>query len=183
MEFVDEGEEVVKSIYSQLPLKYIGFSTMRGILFIKFLVNIIEHMKSSKTSTLLSILESTIQYVAQEAIKESVGKYKKRINTLINEEGKLPMLWEEFEKMHDENISEINKIFFAKITGSPIQIGNFSKQLNEKMFRFKEELMERNSKELTTYNENIAKVLWAKYIEIGLNKNENESFKVLLILF
>ncbi|CAB4495884.1 hypothetical protein RhiirA1_400802 [Rhizophagus irregularis] len=37
--------------------------------------------------------------------------------------------------------------------------------------------MEKNSKELTIYNENIAKVLWEKYIGIRLNDNENKSFK------
>jgi hypothetical protein len=182
-EFVEEVEKAVKSIYSQLPLKYIGSSTMQGMSFVKFLENVVERMNSSETSTLLSIpseYESIIQFVAQEAIKESIEKYKERMNTLINEEGKLPMLWEEFEKMHHEYISEVNKTFFAKIIGSPTQIGNFAEQLNEKTFKFKEELVERNSKELTIYNENIAKTLWAKHIEIGLNKNENKSFKVLL---
>ncbi|PKK59260.1 hypothetical protein RhiirC2_857431 [Rhizophagus irregularis] len=36
-EFVDEVENAVKSIYSQLPLKYIGSSTMKGSAFVKFL--------------------------------------------------------------------------------------------------------------------------------------------------
>ncbi|PKY54489.1 GBP-domain-containing protein [Rhizophagus irregularis] len=179
-EFVEEVVKAVKSIYSQLPLKYIGSSTMQGISFVKFLENIVERMNISETSILLSIpseYEFIVQFVAQEAIKESVEKYKERMNTLINEEGKLPMLWEEFERMHHEYISEVNKIFFAKIIGRPTQISNFAVQLNKETFKFKEELMEKNSKELTIYNENIAKVLWEKYIGIGLNDNENKSFK------
>ncbi|RIA95360.1 hypothetical protein C1645_488735 [Glomus cerebriforme] len=179
-EFVEEVENAVKSIYSQLPLKYIGSSTMKGISFIKFLQNIVDRMNSSETSTLLSIpseYESVIQFVAQEAIKESIKKYEEKMNTLMGEKGKLPMLWEEFEKMHHECISEVNKSFFEKIIGSPTQIGNFAEQLNEKISKSKEEFVKRNSKELMFYNENIAKELWASHVEIGLNKNGNNSFK------
>src|SRR5271156_4958140 len=89
-EFVDEVVNAVKSIYSQLPLKYIGSSTMKGISFIKFLENIVERMNTSETSTLLSIpseYESVIQFVAREAIKEAIGKYKERMDILMNEEG------------------------------------------------------------------------------------------------
>ncbi|GBB86955.1 hypothetical protein RclHR1_01340022 [Rhizophagus clarus] len=178
-EFVEEVVKTVKSIYSHLPLKYIGSSTMQGISFVKFLENVVESMNNSETSTLLSIpseYESIIQFVAQEAIKESVGKYRERMGSLINE-GELPMLWEEFEKMHYECISEVDKVFFRKIIGSPTQIGDFAEQLKKETFKFKEELAKRNSKELTIYNENIAKSLWKKHIEIRLNKNENESFK------
>ncbi|CAB4495885.1 unnamed protein product [Rhizophagus irregularis] len=80
-EFVEEVVKAVKSIYSQLPLKYIE--------------NIVERMNILETLILLSIpseYEFIVQFVAQEAIKESVEKYKERMNTLINEEGKLPML-------------------------------------------------------------------------------------------
>ncbi|CAB5215378.1 unnamed protein product [Rhizophagus irregularis] len=176
-EFVEEVENAVKSIYSQLSLKYIGPSTMQGISFVKFLENIVERMNSSETLTLLSIpfeYEIVIQYVAQEAIKESIRKYNERTNTLINEEGKLPMLWEEFEKMHHEYISEANKTFFEKVIGSPKQIRSFVEHLHEKLFELKKLFMEINSKELLTYNENIAKKFWANYIE---NKTENNSFK------
>ncbi|CAB5373518.1 unnamed protein product [Rhizophagus irregularis] len=176
-EFVEEVENAIKSIYSQLSLKYIGPSTMQGISFVKFLENIVERMNSSETSTLLSIpfeYEIVIQYVAQEAIKESIRKYNERTNTLINEEGKLPMLWEEFEKMHHEYISEANKTFFEKVIGSPKQIRSFVEHLHEKLFELKKLFMEINSKELLTYNENIAKKFWASYIE---NKTENNSFK------
>ncbi|GBC06284.1 hypothetical protein RclHR1_06730010 [Rhizophagus clarus] len=139
---------------------------------VKFLENIVGRMNNS---SIPSECESIIQFVAQEAIKESISKYKERTNTLINE-GRLPMLWDEFEKLHNKYISEVNKIFFAKIIGSPTQIGKFSEQLNETTLKLKEKLMERNSFELTIYNENIAKLLWVKHIEIGLNKNE-KSFK------
>src|SRR2546423_969408 len=104
-EFVDEVEKAVKSIYSQLSPKYIGSSTMRGIAFVKFLQNIVERMNSSETSTFLSIpseYEAVIQFVAQGATKEAIGRYKERMDILMNEEGKLPILWEEFEGIHDE---------------------------------------------------------------------------------
>ncbi|RIA95359.1 hypothetical protein C1645_757653 [Glomus cerebriforme] len=172
-EFVEEVENAVKSIYSQLPLKYIGSSTMKGISFIKFLQNIVDRMNSSETSTLLSIpseYESVIQFVAQEAIKECIGRYEEKMEALMNNDGKLPMLWEEFEKMHHEYISEVNELFFEKIIGSPTQMGSFAIQLNETTSKSKEGFVERNSKELTIYNEKIAKGLWAKYIE-------NNSFK------
>ena len=169
-----------KAIYSKLPLKYIGFSTMKVLTFLQ---GIVGRMNGSETSTLLEIPsehKSVIQFVAQEAIKESIRIYEERMNTLINQEGKLPMLWEEFEKMHHEYISEVNKIFFEKIIGSPTQIGSFAEQLNKETLKSKKEFVERNSKELTIYNENIAKELWKKHVEIRLNKNENKSFKVLL---
>src|SRR4051794_685761 len=156
-DFVEEVENAVKAIYSQLPLKYIGSSAMKGITFVKFLQNIVERMNSSETSALLSIpseYESIIQFVAQEAINDATGKYKERMDILINEEGKLPMLWEEFEEMHSKCTSEANKLFFEKIIGSPIR---FAKQLNEEVSKFKEEFMKANSKKLTIYNENIAK--------------------------
>src|SRR6266542_5511500 len=89
-EFVEEVENAVKTIYSQLPLKYIGSSTMKGVSFVKFLQDIVERMNSSETSTLLSIpseYESIIQFVAQEVIKESIESYEERMNILINEEG------------------------------------------------------------------------------------------------
>ncbi|CAG8568227.1 12290_t:CDS:2 [Rhizophagus irregularis] len=93
-DFVIEVESAVKSIYSQLPLKYIGSSTMRGISFVKFLENAVERMNSSETLTLLSIsseYESIIQFVAQEAIKESIDRYEKSMSTLRNEKGKLQL--------------------------------------------------------------------------------------------
>ncbi|PKY13077.1 GBP-domain-containing protein [Rhizophagus irregularis] len=153
-DFVNEVENAIKSIFSQLPIKYIGSSTMQGISFVKFLENTIERMNSSEVSSLLSIpseYESVIQFVAQEAIKESIEKYKERMNALINEGGKLPILWK--------------------------KSSNFTEQLGKEMCKFKEELAVRNSKELTIYNENIAKELWIEYVEIGLYSNENNSFK------
>ena len=54
-DFIEEVMNAVKSIYSQLPPKYIGSSTMKGISFVKFLQNIVERMNSSETSTFLSI--------------------------------------------------------------------------------------------------------------------------------
>src|SRR5947208_1168407 len=100
-DFVEEVENAVKEIYSQLPLKYIGSSTMKGTAFVKFLQNIVDRMNSSETSTLLSIpseYESVIQFVSREAISDATGRYKERMDILINEEGKLPMSWEEFEE-------------------------------------------------------------------------------------
>ncbi|PKC01539.1 hypothetical protein RhiirA5_426542 [Rhizophagus irregularis] len=132
-EFVEEVVNTVKSIYSQLPLKYIDSSTMQGISFVKFLENIVECMNSSETSTLLSITseyESIIQFVTQEAIKESINRYEKSMSTLRNEKEKLQMHWKEFDKMHLKYKSEINKLFFEKIIGSPAQLSNFVKQLN-----------------------------------------------------
>src|ERR1043165_2459196 len=79
-DFVDEVENAVKAIYSQLPLKYIGSSTMNGITFVKFLQNIVERMNSSETSTLLSIpseYEAVIQFIAQEAINTAIINIKK----------------------------------------------------------------------------------------------------------
>src|SRR5581483_187904 len=82
-EFVDEVRNAVKSIYSQLPLKYIGSSTMKGVAFVKFLQDIVECMNKLETSTLLSIpfeYESVIEFVAQEATKEAVGIYKESMD-------------------------------------------------------------------------------------------------------
>src|SRR5947207_157712 len=96
-EFVDEVEAAVKSIYSQLPLKYIGSSTMKGMPFVKFPRDIVERMNKSETSTLLSIpseYESIIKFVAQEATKETTGIYEEKMNRLMDEEN-LPMLWDE----------------------------------------------------------------------------------------
>src|SRR5206468_2496869 len=155
-DFFKEVENAVKSIYSQLPLKYIGSSTMKGTSFVKFLENIVERMNSSETSTLLSIPsehESVIQFVAQEIIKESIRRYEESMNALMNEEEKLPMLWVEFEKMHLEYISGVNKIFFEKIIGSPIQIGSFIEQLKKETSESKEVFVKRNSKKLSIYNE------------------------------
>ena len=174
-EFIGEVENAVKAIYSQLPLKYIGSSTMNGITFVKFLQNIVERMNSSETSTLLSIpseYESIIQFVAQEVTKETTGIYEEKMNHLMDEEN-LPMLWEEFDKIHDECISEVRKLFSEKIIGSPIQIESFVEQLNEKLSEVKEEFTKRNSEELMSHNENVAKELWARY---GLTLDN--SFKV-----
>jgi hypothetical protein len=92
------------------------------------------------------------------------------------EKRKLPMLWEEFEVMHNKCISEINKLFFKKIIGSLIR---FAKQLNEELSKIKEEFMEENSKKLTIHNEKIAKESWERNVEIGLTKEKRSSFKVL----
>src|SRR3954453_222067 len=100
-EFVDEVESATKSIYSNLPLKYIGSSTMKGLAFVKFLQDIVERMNSSETSTLLSIpseYESIIQFVAQEAIKEAKEMYEDEMNDMMNQEG-IPMLWDEFDEI------------------------------------------------------------------------------------
>jgi hypothetical protein len=183
-EFVEEVVNAVKSIYSQLPLKYIGSSVMKGISFVKFLENVVERMNSSETSILLSIpheYEIITKSVARELIKESIGRYEERMNNLINEEGKVPMLWEEFENMHHEYSSEVNKTFFEKVIGSPSQIGSYSEQLNKETSKTKEEFVKRNSKELMNYNENIAKEFWTKYVETKLN--ENNSFKVINLIF
>ncbi|PKY13072.1 hypothetical protein RhiirB3_424812 [Rhizophagus irregularis] len=80
------------------------------------------------------------------------------------------MLWEEFENMH-KYISEVNKIFFEKIIGSPLQIGRFSEQLIKETSKSKEEFVKKNSKELMHYNENITKEFWTKHVETRLNKN------------
>ncbi|RGB27241.1 hypothetical protein C1646_769375 [Rhizophagus diaphanus] len=96
-----------------------------------------------RSSFLLSIpskYESVIQFVAQEAIKESIEKYKERMNALINEGGKLPILWKKFKKIHLECFSEVNITFFKNIIGSPTQISNFTEQLGKEMCKFKEEL-------------------------------------------
>lgn len=174
-DFVKEVESTVKAIYSQLPPKYIGSSTMKGVSFVKFLQNIVECMNDSETSNTLSIpseYESVTQFVAQVAIKEATEFYEERMNTLKNE-GKLPILWEEFEETHIEYISEIDKLFFEKIIGSPKQIGSFVEQLHEKIFEFKKEFRKINSRELMIYNENIAKKVWSRYIDNKIN-----SFKV-----
>ncbi|POG73905.1 hypothetical protein GLOIN_2v1476542 [Rhizophagus irregularis DAOM 181602=DAOM 197198] len=158
-DFVKEVESTVKAIYSQLPSKYIGSSTMKGVSFVKFLQNIVECMNDSETSNTISIpseYESITQFVAQVAIKEATEFYEERMNTLKNE-GKLPILWEEFEETHIEYISEIDKLFFEKIIGSPKQIGSFVEQLHEKIFEFKKEFRKINSRELMIYNGNIAK--------------------------
>src|SRR5437762_14369828 len=101
-EFVDEVEKAVKSIYSQLPLKYIGSSTMKGAAFVKFIQDLVERMNKSETSALLSIpseYESIIQFVAQEAIKEAMVIYREKMDLSLSEEGKLPLLWDEFEEI------------------------------------------------------------------------------------
>ncbi|RIA94822.1 guanylate-binding protein [Glomus cerebriforme] len=171
-EFVDEVVNAVKSIYSQLPLKYIGSSTMKGTAFVKFLQDIVERMNKSETSSLLSIpseYESIIQFVAQEATKEAVEIYKKKMDLLMNKE-RLPMLWEEFEEIHNECISEANKLFYEKIIGSPTQMENYVEQLNKRISEVKEEFTIRNSEELMAYNENIAKDFWARFVKIGLTQ-------------
>ncbi|GBC31305.2 guanylate-binding protein [Rhizophagus irregularis DAOM 181602=DAOM 197198] len=139
-EFVDEVENAVKSIYSQIPLKYIGSSTMKGSAFVKFLNDIVERMNKSETSSLLSIpseYESIIQFVAQEAIKEAVGVYQEQMDHLLNEEVKLPILWDEFTEIHNNCISEANKYFFEKVIGSPTQM---EKNLFESNDEFQEAL-------------------------------------------
>ncbi|POG69004.1 guanylate-binding protein [Rhizophagus irregularis DAOM 181602=DAOM 197198] len=169
-EFVEEVENAVKSIYSQLPLKYIGSSTMKGMAFVKFLQDTVERMNSSETSTLLSIpseYESIIQYVSREATNEALEIYKKRMSQLISEE-KLPMIWEEFEEKSEECASETRKLFSGKIIGSPIQIEKFIDQLSGKLSKIKENFTKKNSKELMIYNENIAKKYWEKFVKIGL---------------
>ncbi|CAG8503673.1 uncharacterized protein OCT59_019048 [Rhizophagus irregularis] len=179
-EFVEEVVNAVESIYSQLPLKYIGSSTMQGISFVKFLENVIERMNSSETLTLLSITseyESIIQFVAQEAIKESIDRYEKSMSTLRNEEEKLQMHWKEFDKMHLKYKSEINKLFFEKIIGSPAQLSNFVKQLNGEISKSEKRFIEENSKELTTFNKKIAKKSWARHIKIKLDKNDLFRYK------
>ncbi|CAI2173088.1 18359_t:CDS:2 [Funneliformis geosporum] len=169
-EFVDEVENTVKEIYSQLPLKYIGSSTMKGTAFVKFLQDIVERMNSSETSTLLSIpseYESIIQFVAQEAIKESTILYQERMDVL-NEEGKLPMLWEDFGEIHEDCMSDVNKLFFEKVIGSPTQMESFIGRLNEDINKCKEVFLKKNSEELTIHNEHIAKTFWEKYVKSGL---------------
>ncbi|CAB5209693.1 unnamed protein product [Rhizophagus irregularis] len=153
-EFVDEVENAVKSIYSQIPLKYIGSSTMKGSAFVKFLNDIVERMNKSETSSLLSIpseYESIIQFVAQEAIKEAVGIYQEQMDHMLNEEKPI-------------------KYFLKKIIGNPTQMESFIEELSEKMSKIKEEFTKRNSDELTAYNENIAKDYWERYVKIGLNQ-------------
>src|SRR5215212_7400433 len=120
-DFVEEVESAVKAIYSRLPLKYIGSSTMKGLAFVKFLQDIVERMNSSETSATLSIpseYESIIQFVAQEAIKEAREFYEDEMNKLMEQEG-IPMLWDEFDDIHDQCISDANKLFYEKIIGSP----------------------------------------------------------------
>ncbi|GES81403.1 guanylate-binding protein [Rhizophagus clarus] len=172
-EFVEEVEKAVKSIYSQLPLKYIGSSTMKGSAFVKFLNDLVERMNKSETSTLLSIpseYESIIQFVAQEAIKEATGIYQELMDRSLGEEGKLPILWDEFDEIHKDCISETNNLFYEKIIGSPTQIEGYVEQLNERIFKYKEEFVKRNSDELTAYNENIAKEFWEKFVKVGLTQ-------------
>ncbi|GES81402.1 guanylate-binding protein [Rhizophagus clarus] len=169
-EFVGEVEKAVKSIYSRLPLKYIGSSTMKGIAFVKFLQDTVERMNSSETSTLLSIpseYESVIKFVSQEATNEVLEIYKERMGQLINK-GKLPMVWNEFENINNEYASEARRIFSGKIIGSPTQIENFVEILNGELFKVKENFTKKNSKELTIYNENIAKKYWTKFVKIRL---------------
>ncbi|PKK71109.1 GBP-domain-containing protein [Rhizophagus irregularis] len=185
-DFVKVVESTVKAIYSQLPPKYIGSSTMKGVSFVKFLQNIVECMNDSETSNTLSIpseYESVTQFVAQVAIKEATEFYEERMNTLKNE-GKLPILWKEFEETHIEYISEIDKLFFEKIIGSPKQIGSFVEQLHEKIFEFKKEFRKINSRELMIYNENIAKKVWSRYIDNKINSfKNNEEFQAALESF
>src|SRR5581483_7656271 len=136
--FVDEVVKTVNAIYSDLPLKYIGSSTMKGIAFVKFLENIIERMNSSETSTFLSITieyDSVIQFVEKKAIKEAMGRYNEKMKVFMSD---LPILWDKFEEMHDECNAYINKLYFEKIIGSPKQMGRFIEQLKEETIRRKE---------------------------------------------
>src|SRR4051812_32304954 len=168
-DFIEEVEDAVKAIYSRLPLKYIGSSTMKGLAFVKFLQDIVERMNSSETSTLLSIpseYESIIQFVAQEAIKEAKEMYEDEMNDMMNQEG-IPMLWDEFDEIHNKCISEANKLFYEKIIGSPTQMEGFVEQLNERTSKFKDALAKRNSEGLTNYNENLAKEFWERYVKAG----------------
>src|ERR1051325_7764475 len=99
-DFVDEVEMTVKAIYSQLPLKYMGSSIMKGMAFVKFLQNIVERLNSSETSTPLSIpseYDSVTQFVMQEAIGEATRRYRMEMENLMDTEGTLPVLWKEFE--------------------------------------------------------------------------------------
>ena len=170
-DFVEEVENAVKAIYSKLPLKYIGSSTMKGISFVKFLQNIVERLNSSETSSFLSIpseYEAVIKFVANEAIDEATRKYREEMDNLMNREGALPMLWREFEGMHNKCTSEVNKSFFESIIGSPTEIGNYAEQLNEEISRFKEKFKEKNSEELKNYNESIANKFWEKHVKVRL---------------
>ena len=166
-DFNDEVDKTVKAIYSHLPLKHIASSTMKGIAFVKFLQNIVERLNGSETSTLISVpseYDSVIQLVAKEAIDKAIKRYREEMGNLMNREGALPMLWKEFEGMHDQCTSEINKSFFETIIGSPTEIGNYAKQLSEEISRFKEGFAERNSEELKNYNECIANNLWKRLV-------------------
>jgi hypothetical protein len=69
---------------------------------------------------------------------------------------KLSMLWDEFDEVHIKCISEINKLFLKIFFGKPVQIRSFAEQLHEKVYEYKKEFIKKNSKELITYNENIA---------------------------
>ncbi|CAB5374094.1 unnamed protein product [Rhizophagus irregularis] len=167
-EFV-EVENDVKLIYSQLPLKYIGSSTMKGTAFVKFLNDLVERKNKSENSAFLSIpskYESIIHFVAQKAVKEHIRIYQDQVEHVVNEEGKLPILWNEFTEIRNNFISEANKIFFEKI----IEMENFIEQLNGRIQKFKGEFTKRDSDELMAYNKNIAKEYWEKFVKFGLNQ-------------
>jgi hypothetical protein len=130
-------------------------------------------MNKSERSTLLSIpseYESIIRYVAQEAIKEAIGIYQEQMDSLLSEEGKLPMLWDKFTEIHNDCISEANKLYYEKIIGSPAQMEGYTEQLNESISKVKEEFSKRNSDELMAFNETIAKKYWERLVKIGLTQ-------------
>ena len=172
-DFVDEIVKSVNAIYSHLPPKYIGSSTMKGTAFVKFLQNIVERLNSSETSAFLSIpseYDSVIQFVAREAIDESIGRYKEKMSELANGEEKLPMSWDKFNEINNNCTSDARNSFFEKIIGNPKQINDFAEQLLDKISECKEEFKEKNSEALKSHNERIASELWEKYVKVGLTE-------------
>ncbi|CAG8529308.1 16527_t:CDS:2 [Acaulospora colombiana] len=174
-EFVSEVIHSVNGILASVEPKYIGASSMSGVMFSEFLVGCVGELNDPENKVKLSIpdeYDSVVKYVAQKSIKGCKKIYastmEREIDTL-----KMPIQWSEFSSIHSEAFNESETEFSKSIIGSGPQIVKFQLELQEGIEELRESFYKKNSEALYNYNNQLAENLWELHVTKGLLTPDN----------
>ncbi|CAG8515927.1 6336_t:CDS:2 [Acaulospora colombiana] len=166
-EFVSKISQSVQEIFHNLTAKHISTTPLTGTSFSKFLVDCVDHMNSSKHCAQFSVpdeYETIVNFMSALAL--DIGTTYYNIMMIDKEIDDFPMSWWEFERYHEEILSEAEIRFQEKCIGN-IREKNILK-FYEKIDEIEKEFREVNSKQLKKFNRTVAENLWDELVKPGL---------------
>ncbi|CAG8529607.1 8456_t:CDS:2, partial [Cetraspora pellucida] len=169
-DFIVEVITAVNGIFNNLKPKYIGSSPMSGISFAKFLQECVRSLNDPENHIQISIpdeYKSVIEYVAQKSIQCCNEMYQ-RFMELEIQQHQLPMLWKDFNEMHNKAFDEVKTEFFNRILGSATQLYEFQQEFHDMIEKDRLLFHEKNSKALYQYNLDLGIKFWKTYVKHGL---------------
>ncbi|CAG8539700.1 1068_t:CDS:2 [Dentiscutata heterogama] len=169
-DFIVDVIAAVNGIFNNLQPKYIGAFPMSGVSFAKFLQECVRSLNDPENRIQISVpdeYESVVEYVAQKSMQHCNKMYQRLMESEILQH-QLPVLWKDFNEMHDRAFNEVKTEFFNRVLGSASQICEFQQEFHKMIEKNRLMFHERNSTVLYQHNRDLGVELWKTYVKHGL---------------